>query len=754
MARKRLGFFLLLPLIFSQCKAKETLYIGGLFGIDTSRGGWNSAGIIPAVQMAIDEINNDNEVLKDYHLKLLIKDSECNVGEAVRRTLEYISSGKPKITFLGPGCSKAAMPVAEAIHYWNIVQIGFSNSSPLLSSKDVFPLYFRINPSETFSNLGRIAILRRFNWKKVAILQQNNDVFTGISNSLVDLLSAANLTVLAYESYKDHPKFAIENLKKKDVRIIFAFFYPDQHYVTFCEAFKQGMYGPKYVWILISGRNQDNWWKIQSPLVDCTPEEVRKGLSNNIGTGEIKLSPLSGPTKFGKTPQELYADYLQRLSNSGYSENTFASYGYDAAWACAMTLNASIDVLEKQNFKLNEFNYSLPNVSKVFVDIMKRMSFAGMTGQVKFDSNHDRITKLEVRQIQGNTERRVAFYDMENDTYEEDNNSNYLWDGGKVPVDGLRIKEKLEGVDSGVLWFVIVVSILGVLMAIGFLIFNVYNQNIRYIKMSSPNLNNLIIVGCIHVYVAGVLFGLNKEQASYLCQLELWIVVIGFSLGFGAMLSKTWRVHVIFLNTKTAKRVIIRDRQLFGMVAVLLLIDFIILVTWQIVDPVTSKVENLTLQVSLEDDTGIQPYITMCTCDNITIWLACIYVHKGLLLLFGAYLAWETRKVHIPALNDSKLIGLSVYNVIIPCILVIPILGVVADRPTIQFGLSSFLTIFCTSFTLGLVFVPKIMFLRTADGNSVSTATGLTIEGGQMSTKVEPKHASKASEEDARETEE
>ena len=25
--------------------------------------------------------------------------------------------------FLGPGCSKATMPVAEAIHYWNIVQV-------------------------------------------------------------------------------------------------------------------------------------------------------------------------------------------------------------------------------------------------------------------------------------------------------------------------------------------------------------------------------------------------------------------------------------------------------------------------------------------------------------------------------------------------------------------------------------------------------------------------------------------------------
>ena len=54
---------------------------------------------------------------------------QCNVGEAVRRTLEYISSRKPKIMFLGPGCSKAAMPVAEAIHYWNVVQVSLMKLS-------------------------------------------------------------------------------------------------------------------------------------------------------------------------------------------------------------------------------------------------------------------------------------------------------------------------------------------------------------------------------------------------------------------------------------------------------------------------------------------------------------------------------------------------------------------------------------------------------------------------------------------------
>lgn len=69
--------FLLLAISLC-CQTKETLYIGGLFGLDTSRGGWNSAGIIPAVQMAIDEINYSSDILKDYQLKLLIKDSQVS----------------------------------------------------------------------------------------------------------------------------------------------------------------------------------------------------------------------------------------------------------------------------------------------------------------------------------------------------------------------------------------------------------------------------------------------------------------------------------------------------------------------------------------------------------------------------------------------------------------------------------------------------------------------------------------------------
>lgn len=76
--------------------------------------------------------------------------------------------------------------------------------------------------------------------------------------------------------------------------------------------------------------------------------------------------------------------------------------------------------------------------------------------------------------------------------------------------------------------------------------------------------------------------------------------------------------------------------------------------------------------------------------------------------IFGAFLAWETRHVSIPALNDSKHIGLSVYNVLIMCIMGAAIALVLSDRKDAVFILISLFIIFCTTGTLCLVFVPKV----------------------------------------------
>ena len=69
---------------------------------------------------------------------------------------------------------------------------------------------------------------------------------------------------------------------------------------------------------------------------------------------------------------------------------------------------------------------------------------------------------------------------------------------------------------------------------------------------------------------------------------------------------------------------------------------------------------SLPLKSNQEDDNIVYvPYVYTCEVDNIIIWLGLLYSYKGILLLFGLFLAWETRNVKIPALNDSHHIGAS-----------------------------------------------------------------------------------------------
>ena len=64
----------------------------------------------------------------------------------------------------------------------------------------------------------------------------------------------------------------------------------------------------------------------------------------------------------------------------------------------------------------------------------------------------------------------------------------------------------------------------------------------------------------------------------------------------------------------------------------------------------------------LHVDIIYRPMIYYCTTNNSFVWLLLVYGFKGILLIFGLFLAWETRKVKIAALNDSHHIGRSPSN--------------------------------------------------------------------------------------------
>nr|XP_006817895.1 PREDICTED: gamma-aminobutyric acid type B receptor subunit 1-like [Saccoglossus kowalevskii] len=191
--------------------------------------------------------------------------------------------------------------------------------------------------------------------------------------------------------------------------------------------------------------------------------------------------------------------------------------------------------------------------------------------------------------------------------------------------------------------------------------------------------------------------------------LRIWVMVIAFTLAFGSMFSKTWRVHVLF-TTKKYERKVVKDGQLIAMVFGLLAVDGVLLVTWMIIDPLILREHIFPSQEHpVEEDVMLIPRMLLCDSIYFTYWMAFIYIYKGILILFGIFLAWETRKVEIPGLNDSRQIGFSVYNVMVMSVLGVTITSVLdLQQIDIRYSIVAVCIIVCTSTTLALVFVPKI----------------------------------------------
>ena len=106
-------------------------------------------------------------------------------------------------------------------------------------------------------------------------------------------------------------------------------------------------------------------------------------------------------------------------------------------------------------------------------------------------------------------------------------------------------------------------------------------------------------------------------------------------------------------------------------------------------------------------------FIALCHfLSRLIDFCSVIILYYFILKAFGIFLAWETRHVSIPALNDSKYIGMSVYNVVIMCVIGAGLSFMLREQQDAAFVIISIFIIFCSTATLCLVFVPKVRLVR------------------------------------------
>ncbi|KAK3753692.1 hypothetical protein QZH41_013134 [Actinostola sp. cb2023] len=576
--------------------SKHPLYIGGLFPMSAvHHNGWTGGnGIQPAAEIALNDVNSSG-ILQDYELKML----------------------------------------------WNDTRISYASTSPKLSNKMLFPYFYRTIPDDTSFNAPRIAILNTYNWSSVAIIYQDEDIHRAAVEHLQGEMKKTGIHQLAAEGFRHSAVTQMSNLKKKDARIIIGNFFGYGARRVFCEAFKLDLYGPRYLWILL-GYIENKWWTVKDEGVDCTADQMLGAANYHLSTDYLWQASDNLKIASGKTVKQFFEDYYHKVPQN--LRDVHSSYAYDAIWAMALAINRTLTRIPGR--RLDLLAYGDNETVSFLMEELDRTSFIGITpgtsdrqtlasqsvsqsvfnesGPVAFTDKRNRVGNTRILQFIDGNYSQVGLYINQLSRINWTGYDSIVWQGNSPPSDRMQLIAciisignsppsdrmqkvyKLVPISLALYIFMIVVSSLCIIVAILFLWFNTKHRNIRLIKMSSPNLNNVIILGCIINYISVITFGLDGGLVDH---------------GYDVICSS--------------------------------LVDVTYLTVWQVLDPMrrtlyNSKTETMNLDVEMIYQ------IEYCESAEMYQWLGILFGYKGLLLLFGAFLAWETRKVTITALNDSK----------------------------------------------------------------------------------------------------
>ncbi|XP_064390840.1 gamma-aminobutyric acid type B receptor subunit 2-like [Halichondria panicea] len=775
---------LLLGCLFKAVHSQELKY--ALFTSGPT-GGFDSSGAVPAIELAEELINADSSILPGYNLTHTpVVDTMCDRTVSLNEYFDAISPPHPTVLgLLGCGCSVASTPVAEIIHHNSISQISYASSLTELSNRERFPNFFRTYPSDTIFTPAIVSLIREYGWKRIAFITQDERLFTETLTQVQDPLEEAGIEVANRMISSPLPITGLSAnffFEDKDYRVFFINTYSAIGKQIICEAYLRGYTYPKYAW-LTYGWYQDRWWteEVYPELTNCTDNQLAEFLHRSIALQLLpNLNELNATTDTGLTPRDFDSRYKRKLGTPQAQDNdTFiflATIAYDAIWTLALALNRTNEMVgsltreeilnmtqcggtdeetgvEWEVVSLENFIYSNQLMGCIIRWNLERTNFVGISGQINFDNDGSRVVDIveffQYRLINNDlsilSREYFGFTQNINESQAEffykSGKSNITTFEGGVPPDGTPVPQFVTYHLALVIPYYIL-AVAGLIFCTVCLVFNFTQRKKRVVKITSPNINYFIIAGAYFNYI-GIFFRVlpstDYELNAIRCYADYLLNTIGYSLAFSAILVKMGRVYYIFHNPSLSKKTL-NDWKLVLLVLSISSVGVLLSVLQISVPQLQPNPYPLSLTEDSQDKRRnefgerINQMVYYCISDTIqTIYVAVTLVYLAILQIIGIILAIQTRKVKIKLLNDSKYIAAVIYISSISLVLI----AIVTIVPGIYINLIEAIfsgsLLVATTFSLGLIFIPKMVSLyRDPEGEYVFNTAGNTLNTNEM----------------------
>ena len=722
----KIPFFLfacLLAVSVSECK--EYIFILGLIPFPLI-GPLESDSSYQLTQLAISEINAREDLLPDYELYIIWKDTYCYSTDAL---YQYLSPWiETFAAVFGLPCLHAASAIAELLPLHG--QLMFTHSGYL---PDYLDYRYIVNGFPTGLNAvaAQLKFINDRNWKRVAVINYESLYFSKLGYEIQKGFYKLNISNSVHSLSSTLSKIEneaqivdiINSIDTEGYRVIVFNMFHEEAESILCQMYNMSIDFDKYSFLLPGflgfGTTENN-----NNITNSTKCKINEVVTGAIGFVEHPriedILELNSSTINGDSPQSLLHLYTPSDYNPVW--DVLGPFMYDSMWSLAFALNETLNT----GHSLMDYDFR----GNLYENILNQ-SFRSLTGDV-FYHNKLRVstTAQLVEYTPNGTEFRGLYTNLPYDTSQIDNltgvtlikNVSFKYwdeersDGVEIHYSSLYISVAMAVLSAlAVVYLIILISVI---------LFGVCKGYPPAVK-SEPAMsifilasNGLLLAMAVLLTFDGKFYPFKEDsvECTVYCHLLVWLGSVSTSLILGGILAKSLKLYAFWVLNKFQKNYkrVLRFRFLIFIPLSLALIDTIIILFWAVFSPIPYVTQ--VVRSSVKDP----PFFRTASCGFSTdVPLFVLISIKVVIIIVSIFLAYHLRKVTNKSQRYTFVISLVVFNILFFCLFIVFIIGYVSDLDSKIALASSFCVLSAISMAT-MIGLPIIYYMcRDPHGNKL-----------------------------------
>ncbi len=250
-------------------------------------------------------------------------------------------------------------------------------------------------------------------------------------------------------------------------------------------------------------------------------------------------------------------------------------------------------------------------------------------------------------------------------------------------------------------------------LALTFVVFMGVHRKRRVVKASQPLFLLLIGIGVI-IMVSSIIplsvddSGYTKDICNFSCMAFPWLLCMGFAFTFSALFSKTWRVNKLFRAHRRFVRQEVAEKDVIVPVISILASNILVLSIWTALAPLEYSRKP---HPGNDDWNRIISTYGSCASQGALPYVVVLSLINGGLLVIANIQAYIARSIQ-SEFSESKYIGIIMIGMLQTCLIGVPIVFLVSDKPQVVYLVVTFMILFTCLGVLTLIFVPKMYFVH------------------------------------------